>query len=260
MKFLYEYRTKDNVRHEGEIAAPDREAAFALLKAQGIRPGSMTEAPGFFNKLFGKGKRWLAIGVLSAVCGVLSFVLWHRPSSLFPHPSSLIPLPSSLSQSLDSPMRRQLIGDSAVIEKGIKTGWADIFKDEGDRFLASFAIPGYPAAVRNVSEAELLKVLRTSHFALPSDSEGIEARQVRAIVSGIKDEIRGLLKEGWSITEIGRSLAKRQDREIGYFNRAKNEIEQAKKSNLSESELNALWEKKNDELRNMGIRLVPMPE
>ena len=38
MKFLYEYRTSDNVHHDGTINAPDREAAYAALKAQGIRP------------------------------------------------------------------------------------------------------------------------------------------------------------------------------------------------------------------------------
>ena len=254
MKFLYEYRTKDNVRHEGEIAAPDREAAFALLKARGIRPGSMTEAPGFFNKLFGKGKRWLAIGVLAVLSVALAVALGRARTQA-------VSQPSSVDQTLDSPMRRQLIGDSGVIEKGIKTGWADIFKDEGDRFLASFAVPGVAASVRNTTEEEIRKALSAdSRSCDPQPTDSIEARQVRAIVSGIKDEIRGLLKEGWTITEIGRSLAKRQDREIGYFNRAKNEIEQAKKSNLSEGELSALWEKKNDELRNMGIRLVPMPE
>ena len=42
--------------------------------------------------------------------------------------------------------RRYPIGDAAIIEKGILTGWSDVFEHEGDRFLASFAVPGVKAA------------------------------------------------------------------------------------------------------------------
>ena len=65
MKFVYEYRTSDNALHHGSVAAADRDAAFAALKARGVRPARLVEAPGFLNKLFGKGKRWIAIAVLS---------------------------------------------------------------------------------------------------------------------------------------------------------------------------------------------------
>ena len=64
MKFLYTYRTPDNKQHRGEIAAATKEAAYAALRAQGIKAGHVDEAPGVFNKLFGKGKRWMAIAVL----------------------------------------------------------------------------------------------------------------------------------------------------------------------------------------------------
>ena len=57
MKFRYEYRTRDNARHEGVIDAPDREGVYAALKAQGVRPSFVAEVPGFFNKLFGKVKQ-----------------------------------------------------------------------------------------------------------------------------------------------------------------------------------------------------------
>lgn len=65
MKFNYEYRTSDNKLHGGVVCAASREDAFTALKARGINPARVVEAPGFFNKLFGKGKRWIAIGVLA---------------------------------------------------------------------------------------------------------------------------------------------------------------------------------------------------
>lgn len=242
MKFVYEYRTSDNVPHKGVVAAANREAAFAALKAQGIRPGFLGEAPGFFNKLFGKGKRWLAILVLGALCVVLGSYYFRA---------------SKLSDFQTSEVRRQLIGDTAVIEKGIRTGWSDVFALEGDQFLASFAIPGVPAAVRNTTEAELKRALDSTSS---TSSASLEGRQIVAIVAGMKKEINALLASGWTLRDVGAALAKRQDREVAIYQRVGNEIEQAKKENLAESDLIALWEKKNAELRNLGIKLIPMPE
>ena len=84
MKFNYEYRTSDNRLHEGVIRSANREEAFAVLKARGIRPGRVVEAPGFFNKLFGKGKRWLAIVFLAVALIVAVVFLLKRPRSPLP--------------------------------------------------------------------------------------------------------------------------------------------------------------------------------
>ena len=267
MKFIYEYRTSDNVRHEGTVSAASRDAAFAALKAQGIRPGSVREAPGFFNKLFGKGKRWIVIGVLGALCLVLCAVVYTQ--------GTRYKAQGTLDSDLDSMTRRQPIGDTAIIEKGIRTGWADVFELEGERFLASFAIPGVPAGLRNTSEEEILKALDhdcrkieksdhhnsslfTFHSSLESDS--LEARQIRAMVEGMKDELRRFIEKKGTIVEYGQRLVQRQEQELSYYNRAKAEVEQAHKSGASAQEVEALWEKRNASLRRMGIRLVPFPE
>ena len=251
MKFVYEYRTSDNVRHEGVVAASSREAAFSALKAQGIRPGSVREAPGLFNKLLGKGKRWIAIVVLAVLCVALAIAVWRVVLNA--------PQPSLVVEALDSPIRRQIIGDAAVIEKGLKTGWADVFADEGDRFLASFAIPGYEAAVRNTTEDEIRKVMSSSRSRLVR-GEGLEARQIIAIVGGIKDELRRFLAKRGTIREYCQRLAERQDLEISYYLRAKTEVEEARRRGMSGRKLDAFWESHNEGLRQMGIRLVAMPE
>ena len=260
MKFLYEYRTPDNAKHSGVVCASDREAAYAELKKQGIKPSRFAEAPGFFNKLFGKGKRWLAISVLAALCLALGLLITTYKKENTTLHSTL----STLNSSLDDATRRQVIGDSAVIEKGIRTGWADVFELEGDRFLASFAIPGVPAAVRTTTEEALRKALATNsslithHSSLGSDS--LEARQIRAIVGGMKDELRAFLAQGGTVAAYGRKLVRRQDQEIGYYNRAKQEIDEAAKSGMSDAELENLWEKRNASLRAMGAKLVAFPE
>ena len=247
MKFIYEYRTSDNVRHEGTVSAASRDAAFAALKAQGIRPGSVREAPGFFNKLFGKGKRWIAIAVLSALCGVLCVAFFGTRRTV-----------SAPLSDFDSMTRRQVIGDTAIIEKGIRTGWADVFPEEGERFLASFAIPGVPAGQRNTSEREIEEALARKVEVTPEDT--IEIRQIKSMVEGMKDELRRFIEKKGTIVEYGQRLVRRQEEELGYFNRAKAEVEQAHMSGVSAQEVEALWEKRNASLRRMGIKLVPLPE
>ena len=249
MKFLYEYRTSDNVKHSGEIYAADREAAYAELKKKGVKPSRFAEAPGFFNKLFGKGKRWVAIVVLAGLAAVLAVKVLNGDGDT-----------GELIDTLEATVRRQIIGDTAIIEKGIRTGWSEVFSLEGDRFLASFAIPGVSPSVRNTTEENLRKALDTDELAVETKADALEAKQVRAIVSGMKKEIRELLGKGWTLKEVGIALVQRQEREISYYERAKNEVDSAKNSGMSENALIDLWEKRNNSLRRIGIRLIPLPE
>ena len=254
MKFLYEYQDKANKRHRGVLNAPTRADAYATLKAQGIKPIHCEEAPGFFNLLFGKGKRWLAIGILATLCVTLAIVVGRGVLTA--------PQPSSVEESFDSPIRRQIIGDAAVIEKGLRTGWADVFDAEADRFLASFAIPGVPPVIRTTTEEKLKDALRSTPTpsTYASESASLEARQIRAIVAGMKKEINDLLKDGWTLREVGTALVNRQEQEIGYYERAKREVETAAKSKMAQPALEALLDRRNDSLRKLGIRLVSMPE
>ena len=251
MKFLYTYRTPNNKQHRGVIKAASKEAAYAALRAQGIKAGHVDEAPGIFNKLFGKGKRWIAISVLGALCLVLG-VAAHRFRKVVES------APVGIANALLAETRHQVIGDTAIIEKGIATGWAEVFPEEGERFLASFAIPGVPAGQRNTSEDEIKAALARRIEATVTD--GIEVRQIKAMVEGMKQELRQYLADDGTIVGYGKALVQRQEEELGYYNRAKTEIENAKKSGMRRSQLVELWEKRNDALRCMGVKLVPLPE
>jgi len=250
VKFVYQYRTSDNAKHKGVIAAPDRDAAFAALKSRGIRAFGVEEAPGFFNKLFGKGKRWLAIAALIALAAFL-VVLFSRTSA------ELTTLNAQLS-TFESGTRRQLIGDAALIGMGIRTGWVSVFTDAGDQFLASFAIPGVPAGRRTVPAEQLARAL--AHETLPSPDDPLEARQIKCIVAAMKRDIAALLADGWTLVEVGNALAKRQDQEIAYYERAQGELDALQAAGASEDELLALWQRRNDQLRKMGIRAVSLPD
>ena len=251
MRFLYEYRTPDNEKHQGEIRAADKEAAYAALKKQGIKPCRFAEAPGLFNKLFGKGKRWIAIFVLCAFCIVLCAVVYRQDTRREAQ--------GTTDRILDSTMRRQVIGDSGIIEKGIRTGWADVFELEGERFLASFAVPAAQPAVRSTTEDELRKSLSAPRSALRT-SHSLEERQIRAMVEGMKEEARRFLSNGGTIQRYGQRLVERQEFEVNCYNRIRNELDAIERAGKTSAELEAIWEDRNAKLRRMGIRLVPMPE
>ena len=76
----------------------------------------------------------------------------------------------------------------------------------------------------------------------------------------MKEEARRFIAKGGKIAAYGRKLVRRQEEEIAYYNRAKAEIEKAQKSNMPVAQLNELWEMRNESLRQMGVKLVPMPE
>ena len=251
MKFRYGYRTKDNEKVEGIISATSREDVYAQLRREGRKPYMVEPLPGLLNRLSGISKRWLAIGALGFVCAALSVIILSTPTP---------PTYTSLDASLDAPTRRQPIGDAAVIDKGIREGWSDVFTLEGDRFLASFAVPGTPPAIRSTTEEKLREALHCSPSPSTFTSDGLEARQIRAMVAGLKQELGEFLADGGTIKQYGRRLVQRQEAELGYYHRAKAELDRAIAEKRGEDAINTLVEKHNAALRKIGVKLLVLPE
>lgn len=249
MKFTYQYKTSDGVRHTGEYAARSKTAVYDELRAKGIKAFGVKPASGFLNKVAGVLGWRIALIVLLALGLAAASVAYFREKNEPPVVEDSVFL---------SKTRRQIIGDAAVIEAGIKNGWRDVFSEEGERFLASFAVPGVPAGVRATNTAELEKAI--GRVVKITDDDSMEAKQIKSMVEGMKDELRGYLAEGGTIAQYGERLVERQEQELSYFRRIKEEIEQTAKSGISEEALEARWKAGNAELRNMGIRLVPLPE
>ena len=251
MRYTYAYKTSDGTRHEAAIEADSRDEAFATLRRQGIRPIKVVAADGSKanGEVHGVRKRAVALLVATVALGVgvVAYLGGTR---------------SRVSTVLESPfetasMRRQVIGDVAVIEKGIRTGWADVFEQEGERFLASFAIPGVKAGQRNTTIEEITASLSRSIAA--QDTDSLEARQIKAMVEGMKCEARRYIAAGGTAVEYGKRLTERQDAEIAVYNRVKAEIDDAK-GKMSRESLEEFCDARNDELRNLGIRPVVLDD
>ena len=244
MKYTYAYKTPDGMRHEASIEAPSRDAAFAALREQGIRPIKVVAADGSKanGAPVGVRRRVVAVSIFAAVVvavgATTAFLRIVRP------------VPELETFQADQ-TRRYPIGDAAIIEKGILTGWNDVFEHEGDRFLASFAVPGVKAGQRNTTVEEIESALGRKIEPTPDD--GIEARQIKAMVAGMKQEARAYIAAGGSVVNYGRRLTERQDAEIAAYERTKADLERAKET-MSGNTLINYWESQNDKLRNLGIR------
>jgi hypothetical protein len=260
VRYTYAYKTSDGRRHEAAMDAGSREAVFESLRAQGIRPIKVVAADG--SKANGeeslRGSR-LSTRVLFVLYVLLVLSLaagaWLALRGGAAAPSRPPGRPDAAQSFLTARTRRYPIGDAAVIEKGILTGWSEVFPEEGERFFASFAVPGVKAGQRNTTVAEIEAALAREVAA--AEADGMEARQIKSMVEGMKAEARAYIKAGGSIVEYGRRLTERQDAEIAIYERAKADFEAARKTKPA-GELVAYWEAINDKLRNLGIRLVPL--
>jgi hypothetical protein len=221
---------------------------FAELRKRGIKAIKVVAADGSKanGELHGVRKRVVAVLVAFVALGVglLSYFSGTRTGG---------DLGGSATAFATGQDRRQVIGDAAIIEKGIRKGWSDVFALEGERFLASFAIPGVKAGQRNTSEKEFTAALENK--CVVADSDSLEARQIKAMVEGMKNEARRYIAAGGTIVEYGKRLTERQDAEIAVYNRVKADLEKARVT-MSESAFMTYWEKRNDELRNLGIKTV----
>ena len=244
MKYTYAYKSSDGSRHEASMDAESREVVFEALRKQGIRPIKVVAADGSKANGAPVGVRRrvvvasILVAVLAAVGATAAFLRILRPA------------PRVEAFQADQ-TRRYPIGDAAIIEKGILTGWSDVFEHEGERFLASFAVPGVKAGQRNTTVEEIESSLGRKIEPTPDD--GLESRQIKAMVEGMKAEARAYVVAGGSVVEYGKRLTERQDAEIAIYERTKADLEQAKET-MSGNALISYWESQNDKLRNLGIR------
>ena len=243
MRFVYEYRSSDNAHHEDVIDAPNREAVFTALKSRGIRPASVREAPGFFNKLFGKGKRWIAIVALSIlVVGALCAVQTNRRTIRTIRQSQFAPMP-----------RHQIYGDPVLMDELAKSGFGTVFANAGDRILARYAEPGVAverlsAVSRKDAAAELERALAEEPVLSPEDLR--EVGELKRIVLGMREELRRYLANGVGTCETYlRRLDERQTEEVQIRARPVAELK------LTNDE--AVRVRRNAELRALGLRTIP---
>lgn len=245
MKFVYEYRTSDNVPHRGTIAASTKEAAYDTLKAQGIKPGKVWEAPGILNKVFGKGKRWIAIAVLLvALVGVTAVLLSLRKEV------------SAVNRELEDRAlyeeRGQIYGATAVLADMEANEYFSVFgSDEIARFLAAYAIPARKIEGRKIKMPENAKRDDMARLTPINDGDLEEVKHLKRMVNRMKRELGLYIDAGGTVGGYVKRLEIRQEAEQRIFNRVKRELQNEENADV--------WREKNGHLRAKGLPMVDPP-
>ena len=240
MKFAYAYKTPDGTRHEDTFEAKSREEVFSSLRANGVKPIKVWE----IHSRFYVSRRTRVIILLAvALAASLVYILVAPP----PEPSAKRQVSGTTAP------RHQIYGDPATWENIERDGFSSVFKCDGDRILALYAIPGKAVSgTLGLSRGAVLKALADckDKDIVVEESDVAEAIELKRIVQGMKEELRWYVADGVGTVETYLyRLCERQEEEVRIFERTSVELE----SNPDEK----LREERNAALRAMGLRTIP---
>lgn len=258
MKFGYSYKTSDGVRHESVYHAPAKEDVFAALREKGIRPIKVWEiAP-----KHPRARRFLiGSAILAAV--VVVTVLAVRIVSNTPALADLVGL-SPRDNRQQSEDRSQIYGDPGILQMCESHGWANVFEDEGERFLARFAQPGIPVRLSGTAWRKPVVDALKANTALVRvrASDGDEIAKMKRMVNGMKRELAQYVADGGTVEGYVGEVLERQSIEEKIVINFKAEFEKLERDANSKNrdEIITKWNAKNVLLRQMGLRTVLIPE
>ena len=259
LKYTYAYKTSDGTRHEESMDAESREAVFAALRQQGIKAIKVTAADGSKanGEIRGVRKRIVAaIAVVAAVIvGTAAFFLGESNNRTIEQSNN----------SLSAP-RHQIYGDPVIVEAFEHGRFDAALTNKADRMLAWFAQPGKLMCPKGVDPRRMAaefaatycnmspnwrEVSDTSRQLLADDSR--EVRELKQIVNGMREELREYLANGnGTVRSFWRRLVERTQQEMQIYERTRRELEKETDE--------AVWERKNEALRRLGLRTIPNPK
>ena len=221
MKFDYEYRTKENKLCRGTISSTNRDSAYAELRKMGIKASRLKESPGIFNKILGKGKRWIAIGGLSVALGVTVLYHWRHGVGY----SNYV---------IDAYEQKRVLPRHQI--ENMPTNWADyindIFEEGFEREIAIYALPG--VIVESMDDK------RVSN----SDSAWIE--ELKSVVRGMNEEAQAMIRMGKTAADVMMYFEERQKMEATYREQV---LCRVKQGGMNKNEANIIF-------KAMGLCLI----
>lgn len=263
MRFFYAYKTSDGVRHEDSVEADSREAAFAALRAKGVKPIKVVASDG--SRANGEPRRsWRAFAWAAAA----AIGAWALAWALVRGASGPV-APSGAGETAEAsgaagarfavqPLPRQAIpGDRNRVEAA-RTG---AFASRAERYLARFAEPGRicKAAEGDVpGPGELTASLKTGIMASANDFT--ETIDMKRMVARLKDELRRYLAAGGDEAGFMAALEERQAEEAAQREKAATQLAEALRVKGGEEAAYEIWVRANARLRSMGIHPLDLPE
>lgn len=234
MKYQYFYQTSRNENRSGFIKARNREAAYTLLRKQGIKPYRIVGDDPLNWRPWAIGT---LVVLLASGLAVATVLVSRAGDDRSPKP------------------RQQLYGDASLIAAGEFSEWADVLSSPLDRYLAAYAQPGSAALPPLLSadeiatfEAELAKGVEYV------EGERMEHRQLKNIIATLREEMREHLAAGETVGQYMDFLEERQQQERELRDHAVESLMRVPSSHLYQA-----WLGINARLRERGIATLPLP-
>ena len=236
MKYTYAYKTSDGVRHEATMNAASREEVFAELRKRGIKAIKVGAADGSKANGEVRGVRKRAVAALVALAAVCAGVVVYFGGTR-------IAAVVAANSAIFSP-RHQIYGDPAIMEHIERGDFGGILSRDGDKMLAIFAQPGKLMCAkganprrlegignreegkeRNIAqvfEAYAKDELGTDKDIQIAAEDSREARELKQIVNGMREEMRRYLANGnGTPRSYWRRLNERTAQEIQIYERTR---------------------------------------
>lgn len=244
MRFAYRYETNGHVLRGGFVTAPDRDEALERLAERGVCPCELERVPELHERILAKLLRGRK--PLLATAGVVTAAI-------------LVYLGMRSMTDDRCIVRRQLVGDATLIEEGVRDGWREVIEGDGNRYLVQFIQPGIPAGEPEPPEAAIADLVRSTAPVAFADGESELHHQVRGMLNFIKRELAEYLADGGNVHGYIRRLRERQEKECSYHLKSVQAVERAL-LDPSVDQIDDFWRRTNEDLRAMGLPLVPIPE
>ena len=234
------------------MGAESREAVFAALRAQGIKAIKVTAADGSKanGEVRGVRKRIAAVIAVAAalVVGTAAFFIGESNNRTIEQSNN----------SLFAP-RHQIYGDPVIVEAFERGDFGAALTNRFDQMLAWFAQPGKLMCPKGVDPRRLAADFATNWRGVSDTSRQLsaddsrEVRELKQIVNGMHEELAAYLANGnGTPRSYWRRLLQRTQQEMQIYERTRRELENEKDE--------AVWEKKNEALRRLGLRTIPNPK
>ncbi len=253
-KFVYYWKTPDNVRHTGEIDARDRDEAFALLRGKGIRAIKVEPKGWIEGRGMGVRKR-VVVGlviltaIIAGVCAYFFGSVGSRESNSGTTGEDDRTIVKYTEATL---LERQEIPGNRTRITHVPT---NLFSFAAERFLARYAEPGRPLPEKTgpvPADEDFLACLKSPIMIASNDFT--EYVDLKRIVTGMKRELRYYLNGGGTVSGYIEELQKRQTMEIAQRAKAAKRLEELMSN---QKEAYAFWLRANAMLESMGIYPLP---
>ena len=234
--------SSDGLRHEGEMASPDKDTVYAQLRKRGIRAIKVTEriTPVVRKGFAGLRKRdWLLI-----VCGAFAIVVCALFFAL------RIDVDGPASGAQDSLAARQVISSPAFqfaqprprrfVQLPEDTDFSKVFRYPHESYLARYAMPG--VVLPDVPEVD--KALVQDFYdninigIIITEADDAPVAELKRIVMGMKDDAKKYLGVPGGIEKLSLWLEERQAMEKGYRDQFINRV---KKGEMKKSDANDMF-------------------